>query len=78
MTDRLTETFARVLDIPVERLNDASSPDDTPEWDSLANVNLTLAVEQEFALRLTLRDVRGMSTIGLAKAVLRAKGVKDL
>jgi acyl carrier protein len=64
--------------VPVESLNDATSPANTPQWDSLATVNLTLAVESEFGLRLSMRDIRGMSTIGLAKSVLRTKGVKDL
>jgi acyl carrier protein len=78
MSDRLTQTFANVLNVPVESLNDATSPANTPQWDSLATVNLTLAVESEFGLRLSMRDIRGMSTIGLAKSVLRTKGVKDL
>jgi acyl carrier protein len=78
MSDRLIQTFASVLDVPADRLNDLSSPANTPEWDSLATVNLTLAVEREFGLRLSMRDVRGMTTIGLAKSVLRIKGVKDL
>jgi acyl carrier protein len=50
----------------------------TPEWDSLATINITLAVEMEFGLRLSMREVQGMSSIGLARSVLRIKGVKDL
>lgn len=78
MSDRLTQTYASVLNLPIERLTDASSPANTPEWDSLATINITLAVEREFGLRLSMREVRGMSTIGLAKSVLRTKGVEDL
>lgn len=78
MSDRLIRTFADVLNIPPERLNEASSPANTPEWDSLATINLTLAVEREFGVRLSMRDVRAMATIGQAKSVLRAKGVSDL
>jgi len=78
MSDRLTETFATVLNVPTDSLNDESSPANTPGWDSLATVNLTLAVEREFGLRLSMREVRGMSTIGLAKSVLRTKGVTNI
>jgi acyl carrier protein len=78
MSDRLTRTFAGVLNVPIERLTDATSPANTPEWDSLATVNIILALEREFELRLNMREVRGMSTIGLAKSVLRTKGVQDL
>jgi acyl carrier protein len=78
MPDRLIQTIAMVLNVPADRLSDESSPANTPEWDSLATVNLTLAVEREFGVRLSMREVRSMSTIGLAKSVLRGKGVKDL
>ncbi len=78
MSDRLTETYASILSVPIERLTDASSPVNTPEWDSLATINITLAVEMEFGLRLSMREVQGMSSIGLARSVLRIKGVKDL
>jgi hypothetical protein len=37
-----------------------------------------LAIETAFGVRLSMRDIRGMSTIGLAKSVLRAKGAKDV
>jgi acyl carrier protein len=78
MSDRLTQTFADVLNVPADRLNDETSPSNTPQWDSLATVNLTLAIETAFGVRLSMRDIRGMSTIGLAKSVLRAKGAKDV
>jgi acyl carrier protein len=78
MSDRLIRTFAGVLNVPIERLTEATSRANTPEWDSLATVNIILALEREFELRLSMREVRGMSTIGLAKSVLRTKGVQDL
>ena len=45
MSDRLTQTYASILNVPIERLTDASSPANTPEWDSLATINITLAVD---------------------------------
>jgi acyl carrier protein len=78
MSDRLTQTFASVLDIPVERLNEESSPANTPEWDSLATVNLTLGVEFEFGIKLSTQETMSMTSIGLARAVLVKKGVTEL
>ena len=78
MSDRLIETFASVLDVPVARLGDHSSPANTPEWDSLATVNLTLGLEFEFGVKLTTQEIMSMTNIGLARSVLKHKGVADL
>lgn len=78
MSDRLIETFAAVLDIPAARLGEDSSPANTPEWDSLATVNLTLGLEFEFGVKLTTQEIMAMTTIGLARSVLKNKGVAEL
>ena len=78
MSDRLTQTFADVLELPVERLNDESSPANTPEWDSLATINLTLAVEFEFGVKLNTQEIMSIVNIGIARAVLKGKGVLAL
>lgn len=78
MSDRVIETFADVLEIPVDRLNDESSPANTPEWDSLATVNLTLGIEFEFGVKLSTQEVMSMKSIAIVKEVLRAKGIQGL
>jgi acyl carrier protein len=75
MSDRLTQVFADVLELPLEQLTDDSSPANTPEWDSLATVNLSMAIEFEFGVKLSTRESMSMTTIGLARSVLAAKGV---
>jgi acyl carrier protein len=78
MSDRVIETFADVLRLPVGRLNDDSSPANTPEWDSLATVNLTLGIEFEFGIKLSTQEIMSMTSIRLAKEVLRKKGVDSV
>lgn len=75
MPDRLTTLFADVLRIPADTLNDESAPANTPQWDSLATVNLTVALEQAFGITLRTREITAMATLGLARQVLRAKGI---
>jgi acyl carrier protein len=72
--DRLIRVFSEVLDVPAARLSDQSSPANTPEWDSLATVNLTLAIEEEFQVKLSTKEILGMSSIGLARKTLSQKG----
>lgn len=78
MSDRLTQVFSTVLDVPEDSLNDESSPSNTPQWDSLATINLTLGIESEFGVKLRTRQIMSMTTIGLARKVLRELGVQDI
>lgn len=74
MPDSLLEVFATVLSVPVERLSDETSPDNTEEWDSLAAMHLVSALEDTFEVRLGTRDIMKMTTIGIVRDVLRSKG----
>ncbi len=75
MSDTLTDLFARCLDVRASDLSEESSPDNTPEWDSMAAVQLVTEIEATFTVQLRTRDIMKMRTIGLARTVLRDKGV---
>ncbi len=75
MSDALTDLFSRCLDVPAAELSEESSPDNTPQWDSMAAVQLVTEIEATFAVQLRTRDIMKMRTIGLARSVLRDKGV---
>ena len=74
-TDRLITLFADGLGVDASTLSDDTSPDNTPEWDSLAAMTLVSLIEDEFETELTTREIMKMQTIGLARSVLRGKGV---
>ena len=48
------------------------------EWDSLAAMTLVTLIEDTFAVSLSTRDIMKMRTIGLARSVLKAKGVTGI
>lgn len=73
--DRLLGAFAEALGVPAERLDDTTSPDNTPEWDSMAAMTLVAALEETFAVELTTAEIMRMRNIGVAREVLRGKGV---
>ncbi len=75
MTDALIALFAEELDVDPATLNDQSSPDTVESWDSLAAVRLVAAVESEFGVSLTAREIMRMRTIGIAREVLREKTI---
>ena len=78
MSDILISLFAEGLALDETQLDDATSPDNTPEWDSLAAITLVSLIETEFDVRLSARDIMKMQTIGLARQVLLKKGVAGL
>jgi acyl carrier protein len=75
MADPLVEIFAEVLEIDPAELNDNSSPDNVKKWDSLAAMKLVVAIEENFKIKLSTREIMQMSTIGLARKTLQSKKV---
>jgi acyl carrier protein len=78
MNGRIERIFADVLRIPLDSIKETSSPDNTPKWDSAAAIDLVLAVEDEFKIRLTTKEIMAMRSIALVKKILAAKGISDV
>ncbi|HWD56768.1 MAG TPA: acyl carrier protein [Stellaceae bacterium] len=75
MTDRVNQLFSEVLGVSVETISDATSPDNTPQWDSMAAMNLVVAIEDEFDITLSTAEIISMRDVAIVKKVLTAKGV---
>ena len=78
MADRLIVLFAEGLRVDAGGLNEETSPQNTPQWDSLAAMALVALLEDSFGVRLSTRDIMRMNSIGAARSVLRSKGVADI
>lgn len=75
MSDKLITLFAEVLEVEASTLNDDSSPENVESWDSLAAMHLVAALEETFDTQLTTKEIMKMSSIGLARGVLKEKGL---
>jgi len=60
---RLQEIFRDVLDQPGLRVTEDFSTADCPEWDSVATVQIVLATEAAFSLRVPMETVAGLRTV---------------
>lgn len=78
MSDRLLDAFSQGLRLPVDQLSDETSPSNTPQWDSLAAMEMVTTLEDVFDVRLKTSEIMKMRSIGLARKVLRSKGVEDI
>ena len=63
MKNKLLQILASSIDVDSNILTDESSPDNTPEWDSFAHLNMVAAIEQEYKISLTLDEVISMQTL---------------
>ena len=74
---RVAKVFSEVLGLSPDMITDTTSPDNTPQWDSMAAMNLVVALEDEFDVRLSTAEIVSMRNVAVVKRVLAAKGVAD-
>lgn len=59
----IIEIFNDILDLEEGQLTPESSPIDIDEWDSMANVNIIVALEEEFEIKFKLEDILDVKTV---------------
>tara|TARA_B100000315_G_C14477845_1_gene541478 strand:+ start:297 stop:530 length:234 start_codon:yes stop_codon:yes gene_type:complete len=57
LEDRIKNVLSAVFEIPVEQIQDDSSPDTIDAWDSLKHMNMIVALEEEFNVQFTDDEV---------------------
>lgn len=70
---KLTALMRDTFNEPNLVLRDDMTAADVPAWDSLSHIDLVMAVEKGFGIRLTTREVRGMKNVGDLKGLIRQK-----
>jgi len=65
------------MGVPLEEINDNSSPDSIEAWESLSHINLILALESEFSVSLDPEDVMEMQSVSLIRTILDEKRSAD-
>jgi acyl carrier protein len=78
MTSKLNGVFQQVFDDPTLQLSRVMTADDVVGWDSLSHVNLIVAIEREFKIRFTTREIAGLKNVGELMDLIAGKGgVRD-
>lgn len=70
MFDRLQKVFQEVFDNQRLRIDINVTQDNIPGWDSMAHVNLCLALEEEFCIQLTVKEMATITSIKAIKEVI--------
>lgn len=72
--DALKQVIATMLNVDVSVINEDSSMDNVPSWDSLRHMNLVLALEEEFKVTIPDEDAGNITSYKLIKLVLNDLG----
>ena len=67
--------MATMLSVDASSINEDSSMDSVPSWDSLRHMNLVLALEEEFKVTIPDEDAGNITSYKLIKLVLNDLGV---
>ena len=71
--ERLQEIFRDVFDDEELEIREDMSAKDIEDWDSLAQINLIIAIEKEFGVKFNLEEVKKIKNIGEMLVQIRTK-----
>lgn len=63
IVSRVKRIMSDIFSVPVERITLESSPDTIDAWDSLQHLNLMLALEQEFGLKIAPEEMERLVSV---------------
>ena len=58
------DIFRDIFDEEDMVIEDKTSSDDVEEWDSLNHINLVSAIEKEFEIKFTLKELSTLNNVG--------------
>lgn len=61
---RIQDIFRDVLDNEEIELTDTTVADDIEEWDSLSHIQLIVAIEKDFQIKFTSKEILSWKNIG--------------
>ena len=75
MSEKLYGIIAKVMDISIDEINDNSSPETIPSWDSFNSYILLDELESEFKTEFTIDEVTETKNVSDIKKHLKAHGI---
>ena len=60
MKEKIVQIISNIMNYPLTDINENTSPDDIETWDSLNQMNLVLALEEEFGITFTDDEIVSM------------------
>ena len=64
LLSKLTSIFRDIMDDEEINLTDTTTADDIEDWDSLTNIQLIVAIEKEFGIRIKSGQIQSWRNVG--------------
>ena len=74
--DKLQQTIAVTLKVAPAKVIPSTRDQDLPAWDSLGQVNLIMALEQEFGVYIEVEEFGNLNSVPSILAYLEKQGIK--
>lgn len=74
INERLNEVFQNVFDDEDITVDRDTTADDIEDWDSLEHIRLIGAVEREFGIKFTMKEVSSMKNVGEMMDIIAERG----
>ena len=71
--DRLNAIFQDIFDDETLTVNQNTTAKDIEDWDSLSHITLIGAVEDEFGMKFSMKEVVDMQNVGEMIAIITAR-----
>jgi acyl carrier protein len=63
-TTKVIDIVSSALGVPVDKLNESSSPESVSAWESMKHINLVLALEEEFDVQFDDEQISQLKNVG--------------
>ena len=73
MDNHIKNVMSAVFEIPIDEIDDDSSPDNVGSWDSLKHMNLVVSLEEEFNIEFTDDEIVKMMNLSQIKSIVLEK-----
>ena len=71
--ERIINVMSAVFEIPANKIDKESSPDNIESWDSLKHMNIVVALEEEFNIQFTDDEIIELINMKLILVIIREK-----
>ena len=71
--DKLNKIFSRILELDESKISDDLSINNVPSWDSINQMALIAAIEEDFEIELTFDEISDMTSVKKIKDIVLAK-----
>lgn len=75
MKKKVFELIATIVKAPVETLDESSGPATVMGWNSLSQITLLSALEQDLNVEFSMKEMTSVKTLGDILQLLREKGI---